>query len=144
MKVLAHQTELMDAQETYIQLAVGQVEKMNFADYVDPLLCSRYSTLIIVLQLYNVMYAALQCYALVDQSKGIENAKVCLYPRLHLLDGNVLCISHHDPTHEVFGGIYAYFLWRGFNLSAAAHQSSTHLERARQIFLKYPQHYMIW
>ena len=77
---------------------------------------------------------------LVDPSKGTENEKVFLYPRLHFLDWNILCISYDEPIHEVFGGIYADLLWRGFFFTPteAAHRSSSHLEQGRKIFLKYP------
>lgn len=61
-----------------------------------------YSTSVHSLFYFLTCAAALRCYVLVDQSQGTENAKVCLYPRLHLLDGNVLCISHHDPKKGVF------------------------------------------
>ena len=69
---------------------------------------------------------------------------VCLYPRLHFLDGDILCISYDEPTHEVFGGIYAYLVWSGVYLysNGSAHRSSSHLERAQQILcLKHTYHY---
>ena len=102
IKVFAHQTELLDAQEIYIQVAVGKVGKMDLADDVDPFIYTSYSTFILVLQLCNVMYLWIR-------EREQKTRMFVRYPRLHfLLDGNALYLSDRDPTHEVFGGIYAY------------------------------------
>ena len=53
-----------------------------------------------------------------------------------------MCISDHDPTRKVFGSMLSSFGEAFiFTPTEAAHRSSSHLERARQIFLKYTHHY---
>lgn len=136
MKILVHQTELMDVQETYIQLAIEHVEEMSFADDVDPLIYTRYSTLIILLQLCNVIYLWIRPREQKMKRFGFtlvfifSTGMYCAYLTTTLLT-RFLAASTLTSMLEAFI----------FTPTEAAHRSSPHLERARQLFLKYPYDY---
>lgn len=136
MKVLAHQTELMDKQEAYIQLAVGQVEKMSFADDVDPLIYTRYSTFILLLQLCNVIYLWIR--------QREQKMRRFVFTLVFIFSMGMYCAYLTTTRLTRFlaaSTLTSFGETLMFTPTEAAHRSSSHLERARQIFLKYPHDY---
>jgi len=135
MELLTQQQSLIHDQQEYLELALRQVEKMKFADDVDPLIYIRYSSYIIMGQLCHLIYLWHQQKE--RRMRRVFFSIVFLFTSvLYWISGTTrLTRSLTASTLVSFGE--DFFL----TTSEAAHRPSSHLERARQLFVKYPYHY---
>ena len=135
MELLVHQKSLIHKQDTYLQLALRQVEMMKFADDVDPLIYIRYSTFFIVGQLCHLIYMWLH--------QNERKMRRIVFFIIFLLSSVLYWVSGSTRLTRSLTASTLISFGEEFILTPteAAHWPSPHLERGRQIFLKYPYHY---
>lgn len=133
--LLESQKAIMNERSDYIELALKEAMRVKFADNVDPFIYIRYFTLILLGELFAVFYTWILK----------RDRKKCMIFSVVFMASSIWYFVYLGATPlNRFLSVTAISSMAEslvFTPMEAAHRPSPNLERARQIFIKYPYRY---